>query len=763
MNTHSTYSSLDSILPLPRRAVPSPDEDLLSIIRRSASRMGYEDLRWLLRPEGNKWNIADTEVSLLSAKIDYDVLEHLLILSEEELYSHTLHRFASLLEGVHGRQQPAEPVNPFTDLMRLSPVSQSIYFLPIRSIRVCPLCLQEQECYDRLYWRLQLVFHCPHHRVRLLEKCPVCEAPIAANRQSPYHCPRCQQGDYRVINPVSLTSDNPLYLGELLLLKALGIALPVNEIASRSLASSPLSTLSGISYLYLLRAVTSGLDAIFSHQELFLLIKMLCTFPPEDLSPLQDLFQEKKAVVFLLFHWLFLAWPTHFSAFLDVWYSLTTPPLTGEHAVSVLSSSRFLFYEPFNPDDYTWLRQIYHEYHLRFRLDSVKIDYFRTTLNQLAQSVHLQQMQAEKASKAPGQDERPVYLPPRSLTPTTPYPWESLGSALSRAARKMNHPCPEQLLYRPPFTRGSLADYSEGEARLPGDASDTILAYFLQIPKGDVSRLTGSSLIASLGLPPYNFSRYWARPSEPHLRSWFRPRLTHRTKLCPYCVRDQQGYDRIYWNLRGVLSCPRHKVRLLEKCPVCLKDIPAVRSQVSQCPYCKSETYILPTEQLPEGSMLTVGTSLLLTMLHIPSSEASEAFKLLAPSPLLTVKPDIYFALLVELTEEIGSYHSYSQQQLLQLCCVLGECTISSEQTGVDPYAIDAEVLLFHTLFSHWPERFFTFLDFLYHTVRFPLRSPSYIQYRWNWLLTRKWQFITPDWLLAAFEEHEEQYRESGD
>ena len=159
MNSYRILNDADTPSPLPQRVVPNPDEDLLSVLRRSASRMGYPDLRWLLRPEGNKWSIEDTEIPLLSAKKDYDVLEHLLILSEEKLYSHTLHRFASLLEGVYGGQQPAEPVNPFTNLMRLSTVSQSTYFLPILSIRVCPICLQEQKCYDRLYWRLQLIFH----------------------------------------------------------------------------------------------------------------------------------------------------------------------------------------------------------------------------------------------------------------------------------------------------------------------------------------------------------------------------------------------------------------------------------------------------------------------------------------------------------------------------------------------------------------------------------------------------------------------------
>ncbi len=100
MNEPNSYKRFDSIQPLPRRAVPSADEDLLSIIRRSASRMGYEDLRWILRPEGDRWDIKEKEIPLLSKKEDFHVLQHLLLLSEEQLHSHTLHRFAPLLEKV---------------------------------------------------------------------------------------------------------------------------------------------------------------------------------------------------------------------------------------------------------------------------------------------------------------------------------------------------------------------------------------------------------------------------------------------------------------------------------------------------------------------------------------------------------------------------------------------------------------------------------------------------------------------------------------
>ena len=227
----SSVNKADSPPPLPLRAPPYPDEDLLSMLRRSASRMGYPDVRWLLRPAEGKWFLEETDVLLLSAKRDYRVLERLLLLSQEDLHSHTLHRFAPLLENGESFQQPPGQDRASTHLPQLSPRSRETHFLPVGSIRVCPLCLQEPECYDRLYWRVQLIVYCPQHRVRLLEKCPSCEAPIAASRPSPYFCPRCQHGDYRTGDSTPLSTENPLYLGERLLLEALGIALTVDGTA----------------------------------------------------------------------------------------------------------------------------------------------------------------------------------------------------------------------------------------------------------------------------------------------------------------------------------------------------------------------------------------------------------------------------------------------------------------------------------------------------------------------------------------------------
>jgi len=765
MNTHVNYSKPDSILPLPRRAVPYPDEDLLSIIRRSASHMGYADLRWLLRPEGGRWDIKSTEIPLLLKKEQYHVLQRLLLLSEEQLYNQTLHRFAPLFEDVpydisHGFQKPPQQVSISTHPVLLSSHTQKSHFLHVRSIRVCPLCLQEQECYDRLYWRMQLILYCPHHRVLLQEKCPACEAPIPAHRQNPYSCPSCHRGDYRTFISTPIASDHPFFLGELLFLKALDFPIAENTQSFAYLARSPLFTLSNKSYIRLFRTILSKLEQFFSHQELVLLTMMLQTVLSEDFALQHVLPSTKRVVAFLLFHWLFLEWPAHLSTFLDVWYSISTPPYTGEKPEHVNAFSRYLFCDPRDQDSSAWLHQAYQHHHQQFRYDPVRTDHLREKVNQLAQLVH--QQQTERNSTA--EHEPPLYVPPRLLTHTLPYPWESLTSALSRAAKNMNHPCPERLLDRPPFTPCTLESFSSGEPRLPSEADDPTLAHLLQIPRKNLQYLSCSHLVASLGLPPYDLSRQWIELPEPELRSWLFPSMMNSTtKVCPYCVREPGGYDRLYWNLRGVLCCPLHKVRLLERCPSCLHHIPAVRSRAGQCPFCQREIYMSPTEQLLEDGVLIAGTSLLLTMLHIPPAEASSAYKHFAPSPLLTVKPGVYFTLLIGFTEEIGSYYAYSQQQLLRLCRMLDESTPSSEQPDLDPYAPDAEVLLFHTLFSHWPVRFFAFLDIVYRTVHLPLRPPGYMHFRWRWLLTTKWTFITPRWLFDAFEKHEQQYMEPED
>src|SRR6266566_8239703 len=87
----------NSIHPLPVRIIPCPWEDLASILSRSAQEMGYQTVLWLLRPEVIPHRVA-REVCRLRKALSYQVLERLLLLSEERLYSMTFHRFATRLQ-----------------------------------------------------------------------------------------------------------------------------------------------------------------------------------------------------------------------------------------------------------------------------------------------------------------------------------------------------------------------------------------------------------------------------------------------------------------------------------------------------------------------------------------------------------------------------------------------------------------------------------------------------------------------------------------
>ena len=151
-------------------------------------------------------------------------------------------------------------------------------------------------------------------------------------------------------------------------------------------------------------------------------------------------------------------------------------------------------------------------------------------------------------------------------------------------------------------------------------------------------------------------------------------------------------------------------------------------------------------QSIAETSLYAAGTSLLLTMLHLPRSEAGSFYTHLASTPLLTLTPYEYFALLVELSEEIRSY--YSDQKLMQLCLALSDPASDVYVQERDAFAWDSEVILFHTLFLDWPTRFFAFLDLLYRSVRWPSQLFDAIVH-------------APSWLFEAYDEHARQFYQS--
>ncbi len=62
-------------------------------------------------------------------------------------------------------------------------------------LQYCPLCLREHPSFYRIPWRLAWHTVCAEHRIRLLDRCPDCHAPVEPHRLSPEdsitRCARC--------------------------------------------------------------------------------------------------------------------------------------------------------------------------------------------------------------------------------------------------------------------------------------------------------------------------------------------------------------------------------------------------------------------------------------------------------------------------------------------------------------------------------------------------------------------------------------------
>ncbi len=215
---------IQELPPLPLRILPLPREDLASVLSRAARRMGYEKPEWLLRLESVPHKINPDNLPLLHRQKDYLLLKRLLLLEEEEIYALTLHCFAQhfsqdvwLLSAMH------KDVQQSINRAGLSYEYGHQFFLTQRYTKVCPLCLDEEDGYGRLFWRCTLILYCPRHRVLLVHSCPTCKGPIPALRPSLTLCPACKTGDYRMCLHPILPEDLWLESGHRSLLRHLGI------------------------------------------------------------------------------------------------------------------------------------------------------------------------------------------------------------------------------------------------------------------------------------------------------------------------------------------------------------------------------------------------------------------------------------------------------------------------------------------------------------------------------------------------------------
>ena len=666
------------IPPLPRRATPYPWEDLSSLLSRVARKMGYPDLRWILRPQGSPYGINASDLPLLTKQRDFQLLQQLLLLDEATLSSLTAHIFAQVLD-YFAKTEDNSP-------SRLRPQYFASYFLEYPRTRVCPQCLAEGPAYDRIFWRMRHVFFCPFHRTRLRDFCPRCSRTISALRPEPFRCPFCQQGDYREPVETPIAQDHLLHVGTVLFLHALGITLPEDGITWQQVC--PLfPRQASTTAISLLRHITDTFTESFTLEELLTLLVDLSALSIDDISIHPGLFTTSDTAAFFLFHAFLFQWPTRFFRLLDRLYALTAPPFLGQKRVAVVDRCQQLF-------AHEWLESAFHSH-----LQSYRSDAEATRTAQARMKAILEQLVVPGSAQTAQQQTEYLFLEEQRhgspLALIVPFPWESLPSVIARAARQVGGCHPRELL-RPAMNLHHLPE--QNLLALTRDEDYTFLEYALHI---DAKALYDRTIHRFAG-PLQRWDRFSISDKflslELNVRLWLFPD-THHTKVCPLCL-EEEGYDRLYWVIRGLAVCPYHHIRLVEACPVCHNRFPP--SDHRSC------------------TALTVTSCLFLQALGIPLPSSWRLLPGLAPSPLLGISAAHFFRLLEQIAFEF-----FGELPRLTLLTVLrtiqsseGDELLQTESGDPDPFLL--AIVLFHLLFTCWPTHLLTGLDALCRNIRVP-------------------------------------------
>jgi hypothetical protein len=311
-------------IPIPVRWPPLVDEDLDSFVARNAEKMGYENVRWLLHPERPAGADIETQnLALLSRRDDYQLLESLLALDEEELYDHTLHRFT--LQITFDRPAVEDRMEELgTDCIArplLARGHSPKFFRSAKQTAVCAPCLREGTPHGRLAWRMHMLPVCIRHTTWLLERCPGCRRQIPVLRRKVVQCPYCD-ADYRDAPHRPGPEDPYFWAGEQVILQRLALNTHLNNAALRAplpddLIGSPVLDLPAPCYfdvLYLLggRILTLPSDVNC------LRLGQPGQRPPRGNTRIFTSTQAEWAMLVASAHYIFSAWPRRFHEFLAV-------------------------------------------------------------------------------------------------------------------------------------------------------------------------------------------------------------------------------------------------------------------------------------------------------------------------------------------------------------------------------------------------------------------------------------------------------------
>jgi hypothetical protein len=270
--------------------------------------VGHPD--WLLiSPDTPHRKVYSRELPLLHRLVDYQVFERVLGLHEAEIYSMTLHCFAtrlqSLEKGRHttpsscGDETIARPLLSRSAVRRIG--------VSTRHTKLCLDCLEEEPGYDRLFWRLRPVILCPRHSLLLIDRCPTCLVPIPGLRPFPERCPYCRRDYRRHVPRVLIAPTSWLHEGQALLLHLLTAQNVSDRTGSPAFVASPILRIEPWHYFALLERFKNFLQPNLTSSIVVQTLKKLAWEDDQSISESPAI--QEVAMQMALFHYLLASWP----------------------------------------------------------------------------------------------------------------------------------------------------------------------------------------------------------------------------------------------------------------------------------------------------------------------------------------------------------------------------------------------------------------------------------------------------------------------
>jgi TniQ len=315
-----------------------------------------------------------------------------------------------------------------------------------------------------------------------------------------------------------------------------------------------------------------------------------------------------------------------------------------------------------------------------------------------------------------GKDVTPL---PRRVAPR---PWEDIASFLSRTALVMGYPDPRLLLHPQEVPRYRIKETDI--AYLSRKDDYLILERLLLLDEEALYQMTLHRFASVLLLAEQRFEENPSCIDRPLLDR--RPRVSRSPyiHICPLCLSEAGGYDRVYWRIPSLMSCPEHHVILRMHCPECRQPIRALRRDAYRCPSCHTGDYRRGAISfLSDKHPLFQEELLLVKALGLPSAALPDLPVELAFSPVLHLKPADYWYLFRQTASFLRHFHHELRLELGAMLHLFPYQEILADYADCQTQAI--AITFFHAVFADWPQQFFTFLDYLF---RLSLSSEYYLR-----------------------------------